>query len=89
MILLKLYRCFNPIALKKAKIVFNFGPSECNRVNDGLEICMCFLQNPEIIFFTLFSHFNLNYFVALLLYKSIGSRYFVLVTPPIVLDQSF
>ena len=24
---------FNPIALKKAKIVYNFGLSECNRVN--------------------------------------------------------
>ena len=24
--------CFNPIALKKAKIVYNFGLSECNRV---------------------------------------------------------
>ena len=24
---------FNPIALRKAKIVYNFGLSECNRVN--------------------------------------------------------
>ena len=27
-----LWRCFNPIALRKAKIVYNFGLSECNRV---------------------------------------------------------
>ena len=26
----------NPIALRKAKIVYNFGLSECNRVNVGL-----------------------------------------------------
>ena len=25
---------FNPIALRKAKIAYNFGLSECNRVND-------------------------------------------------------
>ena len=24
---------FNPVALRKAKIVYNFGLSECNRVN--------------------------------------------------------
>ena len=27
--------CFNPIALRKAKIVYNFGLSECNRVKAG------------------------------------------------------
>ena len=26
---------FNPIALRKAKIAYNFGLSECNRVNEG------------------------------------------------------
>ena len=26
------YRYFNPIALRKAKIVYNFGLSDCNRV---------------------------------------------------------
>ena len=26
------YKDLNPIALRKAKIVWNFGPSECNRV---------------------------------------------------------
>ena len=29
-------RFFNPIALRKAKIVCNFGLSECNRVNTNL-----------------------------------------------------
>ena len=27
---------FNPIALKKAKIVYNFGLTECNRVKRGV-----------------------------------------------------
>ena len=27
------YFVFNPIALRKAKIVYNFGLSECSRVN--------------------------------------------------------
>ena len=27
---------FNPIALRKAKIVYNFGLSECNRVKEGI-----------------------------------------------------
>ena len=26
--------CLNPFALRKAKIVYNFGLSECNRVKD-------------------------------------------------------
>ena len=26
--------CFNPAALRKAKIVYNFGLSECNRVKE-------------------------------------------------------
>ena len=30
---LKLFVMFNPIALRKAKIVCNFGLSECNRIN--------------------------------------------------------
>ena len=29
----KIRQVFNPIALRKAKIVYNFGLSECNRVN--------------------------------------------------------
>ena len=28
----------NPIALRKAKIAFNFGLSECNRIND-FQVC--------------------------------------------------
>ena len=28
-----LHAQINPIALRKAKVVCNFGPSECNRVN--------------------------------------------------------
>ena len=28
--------CFNPVALRKAKIIYNFGLSECNRVNIGI-----------------------------------------------------
>ena len=31
---------FNPIALRRAKIVYNFGLSECNRVNTVL-VCLC------------------------------------------------
>ena len=27
---------FNPVALRKAKIVYNFGLSECNRVNNHI-----------------------------------------------------
>ena len=32
---------FNPIALRKAKIIYYFGLSECNRVNQktGLRVC--------------------------------------------------
>ena len=29
---------FNPNALRKAKIVYNFGFSECNRVKEDVEI---------------------------------------------------
>ena len=28
----------NPFALRKAKIVYNFGLSKCNRVNTGLTV---------------------------------------------------
>ena len=31
--IVQVYRLFNPIALRKAKIVYNFGLSECDRVN--------------------------------------------------------
>ena len=35
----------NPIALRKAKIVYNFGLSECNRVNKAIQmlIMTCFV----------------------------------------------
>ena len=29
----------NPIALRKARIVYNFALSECNKVNANSEIC--------------------------------------------------
>ena len=29
--------CFNPVALWKAKIVYNFGLSECNKVKSNAE----------------------------------------------------
>ena len=32
---------FNPIALRKAKIVYNFGLSECNRVNSDYVSHIC------------------------------------------------
>ena len=37
---------FNPIALRKAKIVYNFGLSECNRVNSefGVDLITLFLK---------------------------------------------
>ena len=36
-IVVSLYTCpLNPIALRKAKIVYNFGLSECNRVKEVL-----------------------------------------------------
>ena len=31
---MQLFLFFNPIALRKAKIAYNFGLSECNRVNN-------------------------------------------------------
>ena len=34
-----IFLCPNPIALKKAKIVYNFGLSECNRVNSQTRGC--------------------------------------------------
>ena len=43
----KVHPCplFNPIALRKAKIVYNFGLSECNRVNVIFQ--SLFLSKPE------------------------------------------
>ena len=61
----------NPIALKKAKIVYNFGLSECNRVkrnpiayNFGHSECnrvkrkpTLFSEDIKIILFAIFSYF--------------------------------
>ena len=56
---------------------------------DGLKICMWIFQNPEIIFLSLFPHFNLDIFWVLILQKCIGSRYLVPLTPPTVFGWSF
>ena len=37
-LLCPLVSCFNPTALRKAKIVCNFGLSECNRVTGHLAL---------------------------------------------------
>ena len=57
--------------------------------HDGLKICICFFQNPEIIFYHFFCIFNLDIFWVLILQKYIGSRYFVPLTPPTVFGRSF
>ena len=54
--------------------------------NDGLNICMCFFQNPEIKSIT---YFTFRLFRALVLQKCIGSIHLVPATPPTVLGQSF
>ena len=56
---------------------------------DGLEICILFFQNPEIIFYHFFCIFNLDIFRALILQICIGSICLVSATPPTVLGQSF
>ena len=38
----------NPIALRKAKIVYNFGLSECNRVNENNRLQSRSFQKPKI-----------------------------------------
>ena len=45
------FHYFNPIALKKAKIAYNFGLSECNRVNKGgnfLDFLFACLENEAL-----------------------------------------
>ena len=44
----------NPIATRKAKIVYNFGLSECNRVKRKTIVLS---KNIKIIFFAIFSFF--------------------------------
>ena len=52
----------NPIALRKAKIVCNFGLSECNRVNDRLVVTgyIQILSNLSRLGFYSFEHYNMN-----------------------------
>ena len=39
---------FNDIALRKAKTVYNFGLSECNRVIDlYINVCKCFAMQHQ------------------------------------------
>ena len=66
-----------------------FGQSFWNFTGALLKICMCFFQNPEIIFYHFFRIFNLDIFWALILQKCIGCRYLVPSTPPTVFGQSF
>ena len=54
--------------------------------NDGLNICMCFFQNPEIKSIT---YFTFRLFSALVLQKCIGSMHLVPATLPTVLRQCF
>ena len=44
MIFVKVSTPVNPIALIKAKIVYNFGPSECNRVKVSKDKVIIFLS---------------------------------------------
>ena len=41
----------NPVALRKAKIVYNFGLSECNRVKRKINVLS---KDINIIFFAIF-----------------------------------
>ena len=56
---------------------------------DGLEICILFFQNPEIIFYHFFRIFNLDIFRALILQICIWSIYLVSATPRTVFGKSF
>ena len=48
-----------------------------------------FFQNPEIIFYYFLHILILDIFLVLISQKSIGSRYFVPLTPPTVFGWSF
>ena len=56
---------------------------------DGLEICILFFQNPEIIFYHFFRIFNLDIFRVLILQICIWSISLVSATPPTVFGKSF
>ena len=38
---------FKPVALRKDKIVYNFGLSECNRVNLARRDALCRVKHPK------------------------------------------
>ena len=40
--------CFNPIAFRKAKIVYNFGLSECNRVKVFASLHKLFIKSVKL-----------------------------------------
>ena len=44
----------NPVVLRKAKIVYNFGLSECNRVKRKSTVLS---KDIKILFFAIFSYF--------------------------------
>ena len=47
----------NPNALRKAKIVHNFGLSECNRVNEFVsQICLIFFEQSDLGLLYLLRH---------------------------------
>ena len=61
----------NPIALRKAKVVYNFGLSECSRVNERniflhgsqlLTFC-CFCKHFDLTCFTLYCDYFVTVFV--------------------------
>ena len=57
--------------------------------NISLKMCMWFFHSPEIIFFTYFCIFNLDFILPLTLLKCIWSRYLVSATPFTVSGWSF
>ena len=54
---------FNPIALRKAKIVCNFGLSECSMVNLNLKIVLCLYAFP----YPHSDHFTISYILSVFL----------------------
>ena len=59
------WKYLNPIALRKAKIVYNFGLSECNRVklNEWATEWVWYMYSQLLISQTLISQNNLFYFI--------------------------
>ena len=52
-------------------------------------MCIPFGYKPQIIFFKLFSQFELSHFWAQLIEKLMDIRYLVSAAPPTILSQSF